>query len=69
MEVAGAEVLVGRVLNEDNDFMILEIGKHNNVSFTLNDDEENPDRFLMLIFLKQSDSAEQTLENYQPWKT
>jgi hypothetical protein len=67
MQVAGADVLVGRVLNEDNDFMILEIGKHEDVTFTLNEGTENPDTFYMLIFVKQSDKQSQTLENWVPW--
>lgn len=50
VNIRKGDVHPARVLSEDDDFMILEIGKHDGVSFTL--DEDTPDRFYTLLFAK-----------------
>jgi hypothetical protein len=48
-------VFPGRVLAEDDDFITMEIAKHDDVSFSLQRDENNEvvggDRFLTLLFI------------------
>lgn len=52
-------LFVSRVLNEDDDFVLLEVGKRDDVTFHLqqNDDGETVggDRFLTLAFVKRGD--------------
>lgn len=63
------DLLVARVLNEDNDFITLEVGKRNDVSFTLQRDENNEvvggDQFYTLIFVR-ADGGEP--EVWKPWE-
>jgi hypothetical protein len=66
----GKEMLhVGRVLHEDNDFVTMEIGKHDDVKFTLGQNEEGEivggDRFLTILFVHNIDGH---MEVWKPWE-
>lgn len=57
-----------RVLHEDDDFLTLEVGKHDDVKFTLRKDESGEtvggDRFLTVLFIRFEDGAG---EVWKPW--
>ena len=64
------ELCIGRVLAEDEDFITMEIGKRDDVSFTLQQDPETGevvggDRFHTLLFVHQVDGA---VEAWKPWE-
>lgn len=52
---------VGRVLHEDDDFVTLEIGKHDDVTFHLQQDDEGEtvggDKFLTVVFVHNDGSG------------
>ncbi len=62
-------ILPARVLAEDDDFITLEVGKHEGVSFTLQRDEDGEtvggDRFHTLVFIHFKDGAG---EFWKPWE-
>jgi hypothetical protein len=62
-------VTVGRVLHQDADFATIEVGKHDQVEFNLQSDENGEvvggDQFLTLIFIHQVDGA---FETWVPWE-
>lgn len=58
------DVLPARVISEDKDFMLLEVGKHDAVEFTLDDDTEQ-NRFFTILFV-QFDEGELKFE--KPWE-
>jgi hypothetical protein len=69
MQVSRKMVKIGRVLNEDDDFMVLEVGKHEGVTFTLKQDEETGetiggDAFLTVVFVH---SVDDHMEVWEPW--
>ena len=51
------DVRMSRVLSEDDDFLILEVGKRDDVTFHLQQNEEGEtvggDRFLSILFVRQ----------------
>lgn len=62
-------VFVGRVLHEDDSFITMEIGKSDDVEFTLQKNEEGEtvggDRFLTVMFIRmENDGA----EVWKPWE-
>lgn len=57
------QMRVGRVLQDDEKTMILEIHKDDDTPFTL--DLENPDRFFTILFVRQVDGA---VEVWLPWE-
>jgi len=62
-------ILPARVLAEDDDFITLEVGKHDAVSFTLQQNEHGEtvggDRFHTLVFIHfTGDGA----EFWKPWE-
>ena len=63
LHVRRDSINVARVLNEDDDFLTLEIAKHSNINMTL--DPEIPDRFLFLMFVK---IEEGNALIWTPWK-
>lgn len=65
MNIPAGSILIARVLNEDKDFMILEVAKDENVTFHL---DENPEsnRFFSLIFLKAEPDGSATVLK-PPW--
>ena len=70
MGVPSEHILPSRVLNEDHDFITLEVAKHGDVTFHLQQNDEGEtvggDRFLTVIFVHhvvQSDS----METWLPW--
>jgi hypothetical protein len=63
-------VLPGRVLHEDDDFLTLEVGKHDAVTFHLQQDPETGetiggDRFLTVVFVHAVDGG---METWLPWQ-
>jgi hypothetical protein len=60
---------VGRVLHEDDDFVTLEVGKHDDVTFTLEKDEDGEtvggDNFLTVLFVHAEDGA---FAVWEPWE-
>lgn len=63
MQAKGSDIIVARVLHEDNAFMTLEVVKDETRELTLN--PEKPDRFLTLLFIKQEDGATVV---WKPWE-
>lgn len=61
MRIPGEMICVARVLNEDDDFLTLEVGKHDAVSFTL----EEGDSFHTLLFVHKEGEG---LEVWKPWE-
>jgi len=56
MKFHGSLLRVSRVLNEDDDFITLEVGKRDDVTFHLQQNDEGEtvggDRFLTVLFVK-----------------
>lgn len=67
--VPRAHLKVSRVLAEDDDFITLEVGKHDGVTFHLQQNEEGEtvggDRFLTIVFLHEVDGSAET---WEPWE-
>lgn len=67
-DVPRAMLKVARVLTEDDDFLTLEVGKRDDVTFNLQQDGEGEvvggDRFLTLMFVHQADGS---VEVWEPW--
>lgn len=62
-------VIACRVLNEDDDFLTLEVAKHDDATFTLQRDEDNEivggDRFHTILFVK-FENGEPVI--WKPWE-
>lgn len=62
-------IFVGRVLHEDDSFITMEIGKSDDVEFTLQKDEDGEtvggDRFLTVMFIKMEEDG---AEFWKPWE-
>lgn len=62
-------VIPCRVLNEDDDFLTLEVAKHDDVKFTLQRDEDNEivggDQFYTILFVK-FENGEPVI--WRPWE-
>jgi hypothetical protein len=69
MKIPRDQISVARVLSEDDDFLVLEVGKHDNVTFTLQKDEDGEtiggDRFLTVLFIHHTDDG---AEVWKPWE-
>jgi hypothetical protein len=63
LEIGGVDVVVARVLSEDDRFLTVEIAKNNDEKFTL--DQEIPDQFHTMIFLKMVDGQAVA---WKPWE-
>lgn len=61
MQAKGSDILVARILSEDEDFLTIEIMKDENNTFTLRDG----DRFLTLMFVRQEGGD---LKAFKPWE-
>jgi hypothetical protein len=64
------DLRVSRVLSEDNDFVVLEVGKRDDVVFHLQQSEETGetvggDKFMTIIFVRQVDGK---IETWDPFK-
>jgi hypothetical protein len=59
--ITGADLCVGRVLHEDDDFMTIEVVKNEERPLNI----ESGDRYLTLLFVRQVDGAGQV---WKPWK-
>lgn len=61
MKVPSELLKVSRVLHEDDDFVTLEVAKHDNVTFHLGQNEEGEtvggDRFLTVLFVRATPEA------------
>jgi hypothetical protein len=60
---------VARVLHQDGDFVTLEVGKHDDVTFHLQQDPETGetvggDEFLTVIFVRAAGGG---FETWEPW--
>jgi hypothetical protein len=64
MRVAIDNVCVGRVVSEDEDFMLLEVIKNEERKLQL--DPETPDKFHMLMFVHQTENG---IEVWKPWES
>lgn len=58
------DLLVGRVLSEDKDFITIEIAKHDEDYFTLNKD----DQFYTLLFVTNKNMDRGQLRAWLPWE-
>lgn len=69
MQVSRAMIKVARVLVEDDDFLTIEVGKHDGVTFHLQQNDEGEtvggDKFLTLVFTHRVDDH---MEVWEPWK-
>ena len=64
------DLRVSRVISEDNDFVVLEVGKRDDVVFHLQQSEETGetvggDKFMTIIFVRQVDGK---IETWDPFK-
>jgi hypothetical protein len=70
MDILGKEISVARILSEDSNFITLEVAKSDQVSFTLNQDDEGNviggDKFLTLLFVRPNSNED--LEAWKPWQ-
>jgi hypothetical protein len=55
-------LVVGRVLHEDDDLVTMEVGKRDDVTFHLQQD----DRFFTLVFIKSEKDG--TARTWKPWE-
>lgn len=62
MRARFSQIKVARVLHEDDEFMTLEVIKHNNHELTLKTD----DRFLSIAFVRSTGEGE--AEIWLPWE-
>lgn len=58
------DVLPARVISEDSDFMLLEVGKHDGVKFTLDENKE-ANRFEAIVFVQNNDGD---VKFEKPWE-
>lgn len=69
MQVSRDQILPARVLNEDSDFITLEVAKHDDVKFTLQRDEHNQvvggDQFHTILFITFEDGQGRI---WKPWE-
>lgn len=69
MQISKDSILPARVLNEDDDFITLEVAKHDAVTFTLQRDENNQivggDRFYTILFITVEDGQGRI---WKPWE-
>lgn len=56
------DVCAARIVSEDEDFVILEVAKHDGVAFTL--DPDTPDQFWTILFASFKDGVDFT----KPWE-
>jgi len=63
MKAKGSDLIVGRVVHEDEKFITIEIAKSNDTPYTL--DPETPDRFYTLLFVKSEDGS---VRVWRPWE-
>lgn len=68
MRIPTSDLKVGRVTHEDDDFITLEIAKHDQVKWTVEPlpGEENQ-RFFTIMFVHKSDSDD-GIEIWTPWE-
>lgn len=68
--VPASHLKVGRVLFQDDDFITVEIGKHDGVTFNLQQNDEGEvvggDEFLTMIFVRNKNGA---MKTWEPWVT
>lgn len=50
MKIPLKHIRMSRVVNEDGDWLLLEVPKHDNLSFTI--DQVGRDRFMSVLFVK-----------------
>lgn len=69
MRAPRSHVLPSRVLAEDDDFITIEVAKHDRVTFHLQQNAEGEtvggDRFLTMLFVHMVDGD---LETWLPWE-
>lgn len=63
MKLKTSDLRVGRVISNDGNFVLLEVAKNDEATFTL--DEEVPDNFLTLLFLRRDEDGDMSIWN--PW--
>lgn len=73
MKIRGKDMLVGRVLHEDDDFITMEIGKRDEVVFHLQQNDEGEtvggDQFYFLLFVTNQDTFPAgTVRIWKPWE-
>lgn len=75
MGIPREHILPSRVLHQDDDFITVEVAKHDGVEFHLQQNEEGEtvggDEFLMLVFVHVPDGheGEPVMETWKPWET
>lgn len=69
MQIPREMLCVARVLNEDDDFLTLEVGKREDVKFTLQQNEAGEtvggDQFLTLLFTRMEGGG---IVVWKPWE-
>lgn len=70
MRVPRSHLKISRVLSEDNDFMVVEIGKRDDVTYHLQMDDEGEtvggDKFLSLVFVKANPLTPGQMVSWDP---
>lgn len=71
MQISSDMLAVGRLLSEDDDFMVIEVAKNDKVSFTLQQDEDGEtvggDQFFTMLFCRSNGQG--GMEIYQLGET
>lgn len=63
LRAEGSDLRVGRILHEDDDLITIEVGKRDDVTYTL--DPDTPDRFLTLLFVRNTPEG---VRVWTPWE-
>lgn len=63
MKIDQHMMCVGQQISEDDDFAVLRVSKHDNVSFTI----AEGDVFYTLMFVRQTDDKDGSMQPYHPF--
>lgn len=63
LDVEKRLITVGQTVEEDDDFAVIRVAKHNDVSFKINEG----DKFYTLLFIRQDDAKDGSFNPYHPF--
>lgn len=71
MDISRSDLKVARILQQDDDFAIIEVGKHDKVTFHLQTNDDGVvvggDHFLTLLFLKVDNEDKRSMVVWDPF--
>jgi len=68
MKLNGSDIMVARLLHEDDERMTIEVGKSDGISWSVGLEEDTYDRFYTLMFVRVEKFSE-SLESWKPWES